>query len=130
MEALCEKLGHECEFPLNKKGKRSRQSPWDIKINGMTFELKTATEDVSGAFQFNHIRYHREYEALICVGIAPDRIFVGGWSKADVATGKAGTLVSMEKSGSASHKLTKRPEQLNPVREFNELIQKLTIGFS
>ena len=86
----------------------------------MTFELKTATEDVGGAFQFNHIRYHREYEALLCVGIAPAAIYTGAWSKADVATGKAGRLVSMERGGSVSHKLTKRPEQLHSISALSD----------
>lgn len=37
----------------------SKQSPWDIQIESITFEVKTATEDVNGNFQFNHIRHHR-----------------------------------------------------------------------
>ena len=122
VEKLCEELDFKYAFPLNKKGKRTRNSPWDIRIEETRFELKTATEDVSGAFQFNHIRYHREYDALLCVGIAPSSILFGAWSKADVATGKAGHLVSMEKSGSASHKLTKRPEHLRQINEFADHI--------
>ena len=58
VERLCESLGFTVEFPVNRRGKRSRNSPWDVRIEGVTFELKTATEDVGGAFQFNHIRYH------------------------------------------------------------------------
>ena len=104
-------LGYQCELP------ESRQSPWDMKINGKTFEIKTATEDVNGNFQFNHIRYHRPYDALLCVGVSPSDIHVGVWSKADVTTGKAGNLVSMEKGANASHKLTKKPTELSPVTD-------------
>lgn len=119
IENICSHFNYSVEFPANKKGKRARQSPWDIKINGTTFELKTATEDTSGHFQFNHIRYHRPYEAVICLGISPNDIFFEIWSKADIATGIAGNLVSMEKGANASYKLTKRPSTLRPISEFN-----------
>lgn len=117
-ERLCLDFGFDVDVPRSPEGRRLRQSPWDIAIEEVTFELKTATEDVGGAFQFNHIRYHREYEALLCIGIAPATIYMGAWSKADVATGKAGRLVSMERGGSVSHKLTKRPDQMHPISEF------------
>ncbi len=121
VERLCHEIGFDCEFPEKPEGKgRQRQSPWDIRIEDVTFELKTATEDVHGSFQFNHIRYHREYEALLCVGIGPDQIGFDAWSKAAVATGEAGHLVSMEKGGSVSHKLTKRRGQLRPIHDFED----------
>ena len=82
--------------------------------------LKTATEDVGGASRFHHIRCHRPYDALLCIGIAPADIFMGAWSKADVATGRAGHLVSMEKGASASYKLTKKPDQLRPIAAFED----------
>lgn len=123
VERLCDEIGFACEFPERPEGKgRQRQSPWDIRIEDVTFELKTATEDVHGSFQFNHIRYHREYEALLCVGVGPGLIEFDAWSKAAVATGEAGRLVSMEKGGSASHKLTKRRGQLRPIYGFEEHI--------
>lgn len=92
IEKLCGKLGFECVFPLDRKGKRARTEAWDIRIEGITFEVKTATEDVHKNFQFNHVRYHRDYDALLCVGIAPDDILFDAWSKAEVTTGKAGHL--------------------------------------
>ncbi len=121
VERLCVEIGFDYEFPERPEGAgRQRQSPWDIRIENVTFELKTATEDVHGAFQFNHIRYHREYEALLCVGVSPDKIGFDAWSKAEVATGGAGRLVSMEKGGSASHKLTKRRGQLRSIHDFED----------
>ncbi len=125
VEKLCAECGFVCIFPEKKDGTRRRQSPWDIRIEGTAFELKTASEDVSGSFQFNHIRYHRPYDALLCIGVAPASIHVGAWSKADVTTGKAGNLVSMEKGANASYKLTKRPDQLSPIIEFEDLIMAL-----
>lgn len=118
VERLCEELGFTCEFPQADKGGRSRNSPWDIRIEGVTFELKTATEDVKGSFQFNHVRYQRTYQGLLCVGIAPEEILFDGWTKAAVTTGKAGTLVSMERGMGASYKLTKRAQQLRDIGDF------------
>lgn len=125
VERLCEAISLSCDFPTNAAGKRSRNSPWDIQIEGVTFELKTATEDVHGAFQFNHIRYHRQYEGLLCVGIGPGNILFDAWSKAEAATGKAGALVSMDAGSSATHKLTKRPHQLRPIGEFEGRVRYL-----
>ena len=130
IERLCKDLGFECGFPIDPKGKRSKNSPWDIQIEKVKFELKTATEDVNGNFQFNHVRYHRHYDALLCVGIGPSHIHFGVWSKADVTTGKAGALVSMEKGTNASHKLTKKPENLRPIDQFSNVMSRFTTEFS
>lgn len=125
VEELCNGLGLSCEFPEDADGKRSRNSPWDIRIEDVTFELKTATEDVRGSFQFNHIRYTRSYQGLLCVGIGPTYIRFDAWSKADVTTEQAGALVSMERGANATHKLTKRRAQLRPIREFRSHILDL-----
>lgn len=124
VERLCRCLGIDIAFPET-GGKRKRQSPWDMRIEGITFELKTATEDVRGAFQFNHIRYHRPYEAVLCIGISPENIHFGAWTKADMTTGKAGTLATMEKGANASFKLTKTPSQLRPISDFESAILDL-----
>lgn len=123
VERLCDELGFNTEFPEG----RSRQSPWDIRIEGSAFELKTATEDVHGAFQFNHVRYHRPYDGLLCVGISPDDISFDAWSKADVATGAAGHLVSMDQGSSATWKLTKRAGVLRPIADFESHLLDLIV---
>lgn len=129
IEKLCEALGFKLIFPENKAGKRAKQSPWDIKINEVEFELKTATEDVSSKFQFNHIRYHRNYDAVMCLGIAPEEAFFGLWSKADLTTNKAGTLVSMEKGANASYKLTKSRATLSPISELEDALKEFLSKF-
>lgn len=127
IEALCCRMHYTCTFPINKKGARAKQNPWDIQINSIKFELKTATEDVGGAFQFNHIRYHRPYDGVICLGIAPHAIYFGIWSKSDIVTGKAGHLVSMEKGANASYKLTKKPKDIYPIVQFSHAICPFTL---
>ena len=54
-----------------------------------------------------------------------DDILFGAWLKADIVTGKAGRLVSMEKRSNASYKLTKSANQLYPISRFYSDISKL-----
>lgn len=129
IEKLCTELNIPFSFPVNTSGGRLTQNPWDIKISGIQFELKTATEDTNNNFQFNHIRYHRPYQALLCLGVSPANLYFGIWSKADVVTGKAGNLVTMEKSANASFKLTKSPKLLFSIDRFNDEIQKFSEAF-
>lgn len=124
IESICNELEFKCEFPIKNDGNRATQSPWDLKINDITFELKTATEDTNGNFQFNHVRYHRPYQAILCLGVSPDALYFNLWSKADVVTGKAGNLVTMEKGANASYKLTKRPGQLYPIDLFKAKLEE------
>ena len=126
IEELCNKLSIPCKFPMNKDDKRANQSPWDIEIIGVKFELKTATEDINGNFQFNHLRYHRPYDAVLCLGVSPNNLYFGIWSKADITTGQAGRLVSMEKQGNASYKLTKNPSNLMAISDFENKIKSFT----
>ena len=69
IECLCSAYEIEHAPPQKEDGSIKKQSSWDLEVNGIKFELKTASEDVSGSFQFNHIRYHRPYEALLCLGV-------------------------------------------------------------
>lgn len=129
IEELCGQLGYKCVFPINKKGQRAKQNPWDIQVNNVQLELKTATEDVNGAFQFNHIRYHRPYHGVLCLGVSPNNIYFGIWSKADISTGQAGTLVSMEKGANASYKLTKKPDSLYSIAEFDNELRRFILSY-
>ena len=101
----------------------SKQSSWDAEIDGKRYEIKTATEDTNDNFQFNHIRHHRDYDGVLCLGIAPNAILFGIWTKAEIATGKAGNLVTMDKGSSATFKLTKKKADLLPIKQFKQTIQ-------
>ncbi|MCY4009775.1 MAG: hypothetical protein OXF22_08520 [Anaerolineaceae bacterium] len=119
LEEWCRFIGFSWERSAN------RQYPWDAKIEGITFEIKTATEDISENFQFNHIRHHRQYQALFCLGIAPDEILFDAWRKGDVSEGRAGNLVTMDKGSSATFKLTKSRKILHPLSKFECRISNL-----
>ena len=69
-------LAHH-EIEADRDGSRLR--PTDLTIKGQRFEVKTASEDVGGSFQFNHIRLDREYDYLFCLGISPSSIWFNAW---------------------------------------------------
>lgn len=114
-----EALGFEIENRV------SRLGDWDVKISGKTFEVKCATEDISGSFQFNHIRYDSKYDFLLCLGVTPNNLVFGIWGKGDVATGKAGTLVSMGKNQNSSFKLTKKVSSLYDIDKLQGTLSRL-----
>lgn len=124
VEEWCRQLG------LAWESSGSRHSAWDARIAGITFEIKTATEDINGNFQFNHIRHHRQYQAILCLGIAPNAVLFDAWRKGDVAEGKAGRLVTMDRGSSATFKLTKKRTDLRPVSEFRERINEIAAALA
>ncbi len=103
----------------------SRLGDWDVKINGKTFEVKCATEDIAGSFQFNHIRYDSKYDYLLCLGITPNNLVFDIWPKGEVATGLAGNLVSMGKNQNASFKLTKKISALKDIHKLEKILLKI-----
>ncbi len=113
----CKKLGFKVEYG------KSRLGDYDLDIEGKKFEVKMATEDQTGSFQFNHIRYDYKYDYLICVGITPDSILFAIFTKAEVVTGKAGSLVSMGRGQNSSFKLTKPKKALYPISGLNEKLK-------
>ena len=95
----------------------SRLTPTDLRIFERRLEVKTASEDKGGSFQFNHIRHDRSYDYLLCLGISPAEILFNAWSKGTVAEGKAGRLVRMAEGQSVTFKLTKRKADMLPIEE-------------
>jgi hypothetical protein len=112
----------ECGFVVIKT---KRLGDWDMIVNDKKFELKLASEDVSGCFQFNHIRYDSKYDYLLCLGVTPDNLLFGMWGKGDIATGVAGNLVSMGKNQNSSFKLTKKVSSLEQIDKLPAVLAQL-----
>ena len=106
-------------------GNGSRVTPTDLMISGRRFEVKTASEDVNGCFQFNHIRLDRPYDYLLCLGIAPSSIWFGVWRKGVVAEEGAGKLVRMAEGQSVTFKLTKKQDSLQPIEQLPVVIEEI-----
>ncbi len=102
-----------------------RTSLTDMGILGKKLEIKTASLGTNGTFQFNHIRLDRKYQYLLCLGICPNDIVFGIWSKGDVAEGSAGTLVRMAAAQSVTFKLTKKLAEMRPIQEMPAEILRL-----
>ena len=106
----------------------SRIEEWDLEIGGLKFEVKTASEDRGGSFQFNHIRLDRNYDYLLCLAIRPEEILFNGWRKGEVSEGAAGSLVRMAEGQSVTHKLTKRPQDMRKIGELPDWVREITLG--
>ena len=106
----------------------SRIEEWDLEIGGLKFEVKTASEDQGGSFQFNHVRLDRSYDYLLCLGIQPEAILFNGWRKGELSEGAAGTLVRMAEGQSVTHKLTKRPQHMRKIEELPGWVRSITLG--
>ncbi len=106
-------------------GNAGRTSRSDMRIEGVRFEIKTASLGADGTFQFNHVRLDRRWAYLLCLGICPDRILVRVWTKGAVAEGDAGRLVRMAEGQAVTFKLTKRPEDLMAVEDLPATIREL-----
>ena len=91
---------------------------------------KRVTLDVSGSFQFNHIRLDRQYDYLLCPRIAPYNIWFNVWRKGEVAEGKAGRLVRMAESQSVTFKLTKRLDSMRSIEELPEWVQSKILNLA
>ncbi len=97
----------------------------DVMIGTKNFEVKLASEDVAGSFQFNHIRLDYKYDYILCLGVTPDKLLFGIWSKADIATSKAGNLVSMGRGQNSSFKLTKKKSNLEDIHKLKNTLKEI-----
>ena len=52
--------------------------------SGIKIEHKLATEDVGGKFQFNGIKKDVNYDHVFCLGVSPNDLWFGIWSKKEV----------------------------------------------
>lgn len=96
----------------------SKRGEWDVKIARTTLEVKMATEDVHGKFQFNGIRYDTKYDLLMVIGISPDDVMFNLYKRKDLMDLP---LVNMQKGTNATYKLTRNPGELFSPHKFGEV---------
>jgi len=70
----------------------------------VTFEHKLATEDTNGGFQFNGIKKDVTYNYVFGLGVSPNDLWFGIWSKKEMEE----LTTSMTKDGFDSFKLSAR----------------------
>jgi hypothetical protein len=106
-----------------KATKGGRTATTDMRIANRRFEVKTASLGANGTFQFNHVRLHRDYEYLLCLGICPNEIVFNMWRKGDVAEGRAGHLVRMAEGQGVTYKITKKLENMTPIADLPDTLR-------
>ena len=111
----------QARFAVEKSGNRAEQL--DMRIEQRSFEVKTASLGANGTFQFNHIRYDRDYSYLLCLGVCPDRIVFDAWRKEEVVSGQIGHLVPMSQDQRITFKLTKRRDDMRPIETLPDWIR-------
>lgn len=102
---------------------KSKRGQWDVRVAGVTLEVKVATEDIGGSFQFNGVRYDTKYDRLLVVGISPDRALFNIYLRRDLMDMP---LVRMAKDTNSTFKLTRRAGQLLSLSEFPKFFGKPT----
>lgn len=93
----------------------SKRGEYDVMVSDKKLEVKMASEDVSGNFQFNGIRYDTRYDFLCVLGVSPDAVMFNVYTRAELLNM---TLVSMQKGANASYKLTRKKSELRDLSEF------------
>ena len=121
-EFLCRYLT-QAGFSVEKSDARAGRQ--DMRIEGHSFEVKTASLGANNTFQFNHVRLDRDYRYLLCLGVCPDRIVYNVWRKGALAEGEAGRLVRMAEGQSITFKLTKRLSDVRPIQDLLEWVSVL-----
>lgn len=107
---------------------KGRRGQYDVSLEykneTLLFEVKVATEDTSGAFQFNGIRYDTTYTHLFCFGISPNELGFIVVPKAKLGAGKY-KMVPMARGSNASFKLTRKKSELLSFSDFKKVIDGL-----
>ena len=98
---LLNEIGVEAER-IN-KGKGS----FDVFAKPKKLEIKTATEDTNGSFQFNGIKKHIDYDYVVCLGVSPNEMWFNIFSREQCLA----LTTSMVKDGSETFKLTATKNQ-------------------
>lgn len=60
------------------------QGDWDLKFNGMKFEIKTSSLDVNHKFQNEGLKKDGDYDAILFLGVAPNDLYVKFIRKKDI----------------------------------------------
>lgn len=114
---LLEQTGH-----ADVERHHSRRGDWDVRAGKTTIEVKCATSDTSGNFQFNGIRYDTKYGLLLVVGIAPEAVLFNIYRRKELLDL---TLAPMAKGTNAAYKLTRTEAQLRPIADFGKVFGDL-----
>lgn len=89
----------------------ARRGDWDLRVGNTTIEVKGATLDIGGNFQFNGIRYDTKYDLLLVIGIAPEAVFSTSTARSNCTTSlsRPWRKAQTPDSNSPAHRKTSTP---------------------
>jgi len=119
-EEFIRRFLHDAGFKVSNG---NRTSETDMKIGSRRFEVKTASLGSNGTFQFNHVRFDRSYDYLLCLGICPQEIVFRMWRKDDLVEGHASKTVGMAKGQSTTKKITKKLTDMQKIEDLPKLLE-------
>ena len=106
------------------KVEKERRGDYDVSLgDSVFFEVKAATQDTNGNFQFNDIRYDTKSTHLFCLGITPDNLYYLLINKTELHSDKY-NMVSMSRGSNSSFKLLRRIAQMNEFENFKGDVEK------
>lgn len=126
---LSEIYGNDIECSVVNKGK----GEFDVEVyitsedKTITFEVKTATEDVNGSHQFNGLKKDVNYDFAFLLGVAPEDFFFKIESRQYLCDNMT---TNMSKDVEGSYKYTVSQVNLlefTPQNLYNELLNKKVI---
>ena len=60
------------------------QGDWDLKFNGVKFEIKTASIDVNNKFQNEGIKKDGDCDGVLFLGVTPNSLYIKFILKKDI----------------------------------------------
>ena len=69
---------------LNIEYQDGDQGDWDLKFNGIKFEIKTSSIDVNKKFQNEGLKIGGDYDGVLFLGIAPNQLYIKFILKKDI----------------------------------------------
>lgn len=107
---------------------KGRRGHYDVRVKNLRkdvkFEVKTATLDTHGNFQFNGIRYDTQYTHLFFFGVLPEEIRYEIVPKSKIGSTNY-KMMPMQKSTNATFKITRPSAKLEKFGTFRTAIVKL-----
>lgn len=97
------------------------QGEWDIAINGIKIEVKTASLDVNNKFQNEHIQNTTECDYICFIGVAPDNIFMRVEKISDIDFSNLHNRG--ERGTGAGYKWDLKPEQMSEINTREEVVR-------
>ena len=128
---------YTAEFPEIRKGDYDIRGINIVKNTSSDFEVKFATEDSNGGFQFNAMKLDAIYDYLFCIGVSPneeyfqiikkENLFNNNYMK-ETFNCKLGSLYKKrenEKVDEMSYKLSLSKSKMKPISELLTTLREI-----